>query len=326
MFRRVATLAIVGAAFVGLTGCSAGDSASGGSGDAEGKGTIAVIAVDLASPYERVLADAAEAAIIEAGYKATVNGHELDPDKENQLIDAAISTKVKAIILDPAGADVSVAAVQKATDAGIPVFILNAEISEQGIAKSQIVSNNAQGALLGAEAWVEAMGGEGVYVELIGPATDNNALVRSDGYASIISGYPDLVKVGAETADWKRGLAKEKMEGLIAAHPEMTGVISGNDEMALGAIEALTQAGMMDRVKVLAFDGSVDAVSAVRDGTLVATVLQPVLGVVEATVDQAVSFIETGETGVDEEKQSIDCLIITPENEAKYVSAFTLEE
>ncbi|TFB71869.1 D-ribose ABC transporter substrate-binding protein [Cryobacterium glaciale] len=320
MFRKVATLTIIGATVFALAGCSATPAS-----DANGKGTIAVIAVDLASPYERVLADAAEAAIIEAGYEATVNAHELDPDRENQLIDAAISTKVKAIILDPAGADVSVAAVQKATDAGIPVFILNAEISEQGIAKSQIVSNNAQGALLGAEAWVEAMGGAGTYVELIGPATDNNAKVRSDGYASVISGYPDLVKVGAETANWLRGLAKEKMEGMIAANPDITGVIAGNDEMALGAIEALTQAGMIDRVKVLAFDGSVDAVEAVRSGTLVATVLQPVLGVVDATVAQAVSYIETGETGVDDEKQSIDCLIITPENEVKYVSAFTLE-
>ncbi|MBC7724782.1 MAG: substrate-binding domain-containing protein [Burkholderiaceae bacterium] len=318
MFRRVATLTIIGAAVIALTGCATSAQ------EVSGPGTIAVIAVDLASPYERVLADAAEAAIIEAGYEATVNAHELDADKESQLIDAAISTKVKAIILDPAGADVSVASVQKATDAGIPVFILNAEISQQGIAKSQIVSNNAQGALLGAEAWVDAMGETGTYVELIGPATDNNALVRSDGYASVISAYPGLVKVGAETANWQRGLAKEKMEGMIAANPDITGVISGNDEMALGAIEALTQLGMIDRVKVLAFDGSVDAVGAVRDGTLVATVLQPVLGVVKATVEQAVSYIETGETGVAEEKQSIDCLLITPENESQYVSAFTL--
>ncbi|MFC4222992.1 D-ribose ABC transporter substrate-binding protein [Lysinibacter cavernae] len=322
MIRKVATLAVLGAVAIGMTGCSNTEEPA----TAEGKGTIAVIAVDLASPYERVLVDAAEAEIEKAGYTATINAHKLDPDKENQLIDSAISNKVKAIILDPAGAEVSIAAVQKATDADIPVFVLNAEIAEQGIAKSQIVSNNAQGSLLGAEAWVEAMGGEGKYVELVGPPTDNNAKVRSDGYASIIDGYPGLEKVGEETANWLRGLAKEKMEGLIAANPDITGVISGNDEMALGAIEALTQAGMIDRVKVLAFDGSVDAVEAVKNGTLVATVLQPVLGVVEATVAQAVSYIETGETGVSEEKQSIDCMLITKENADKYVSAFVLDE
>lgn len=324
MFRKVATLAVAGAMIVGLSACATGGST--GDTDGEGGGTIAIITVDLANPYWTAEADTAVATAEELGYETTVNAHGSDPDKQNQLIDTAISNKVVAIILDPAGADESVAAVQKATDAGIPVFLVNAEISEQGIAKSQIISNNAQGATIGAEAWVESMGGAGTYVELFGNPTDNNAQVRSDGYAAVISAYPDLVKVGQETANWDRVQGKEKMEGLIAAHPDITGVIAGNDEMALGAIEALTDAGLIDTVKVLGFDGNADAVAAVEAGTMVATVLQPIVAGTKAAVTQADEYLRTGETGVADEKQSIDCVLITKDNVGNYVAPFVLEE
>ncbi|SDR16004.1 D-ribose ABC transporter substrate-binding protein [Thermostaphylospora chromogena] len=327
MFRKIASVAATGLLALCLTSCGGSDTASTADGSGDGKGgTIAVITVDLANSYWQTEADTAKAEIEKAGYKATVNAHNSDPDKQNQLIDTAISNKVKAIILDPAGADESVPAVRKATDAGIPVFLVNAEISEQGIAKSQIISNNAQGATLGAEAWVEAMGGKGKYVELYGNPTDNNAQVRSDGYAAVISAYPDLEKVGQETANWDRVQGKEKMEGLIAAHPDIDGVIAGNDEMALGAIEALKDAGMIDKVKVLGFDGNADAVQAVKDGTMVATVLQPIVQGTKNAVAQAISYIEKGETGVPDEKQSIDCVLITKDNADKYTAPFVLEE
>ncbi len=324
MFRKAATVLAGGALVFSLAACSTPDTGGGGGGTDE-KGLIAVITVDLGNPYWQAEANTAEKVIADLGYESSINAHNGDPSEQDRLIDAAISSKAQAIILDPAGADESVAAVQKATDADIPVFLVNAEISEQGIAKSQIVSNNAQGATIGAEAWVESMGGAGTYVELFGDPTDNNAQVRSDGYAAVISAYPDLSKVGMETANWDRAEGKSKMEGLLAAHPDLTGVIAGNDEMALGAIEALTDAGKIGNVKVLGFDGNADAVEAVKAGTMIATVLQPIVAGTTAAIEQADSFIRTGETGVSEEKQSIDCVLINPDNTASYVSPFVLE-
>lgn len=335
MFRKIASIAATSVMALGLASCgssgtdtasgSATSSAAAPAGSSQG-GTIAVITVDLANSYWQAEANTAKAEIEKAGYQATVNAHGADPDKQNQLIDTAVSNKVKAIILDPAGADESVAAVQKATDAGIPVFLVNAEISKQGIAKSQIISNNAQGATIGAEAWVKSMNGKGKYVELFGNPTDNNAQVRSDGYAAVISAYPDLKKVGQETANWDRVQGKDKMEGLLAAHPDITGVIAGNDEMALGAIEALTGAKKIDKVKVLGFDGNADAVAAVKAGTLVGTVLQPIVQGTTNAVAQAVEYIKTGKTGVADEKQSIDCVLITKENADKYSAPFVLDK
>ncbi|HEY5821888.1 MAG TPA: D-ribose ABC transporter substrate-binding protein [Propionibacteriaceae bacterium] len=287
-------------------------SASGGGGQAGG--TISIITVDPSNPYWKAEGDTATAAATKLGYKPTVSANNNDPETQNQLIETAINDKVAGILLDPAGADESVAAVQKAVDANIPVVLINAEISKTGLAKAQIVSNNAQGATVGAEEWSKAMDYKGTYVELLGKPSDNNAQVRSDGYASVISQYPDLKKVGEEIANWDRQQGQDKMEALLSKNPDITGVIAGNDEMALGAINALKEKNKLDKVKVLGFDGNQDAANAVKDGEMVATVLQPIVTGTEKAITQLDSVIKTGNTGVPEEKQALDCVLITKDN------------
>ncbi|GAB4085127.1 D-ribose ABC transporter substrate-binding protein [Myceligenerans cantabricum] len=323
MIRKTLAGGLAVLALVGTTACGATGSEASGGGD--GPGTIAVITVDPSNPYWKAEVDTAVSEAEALGYETTVNAHNNDADQQNQFIDGAISQGVDAIILDPAGADESVGAVSKATDAGIPVFLVNAEIAEQGIAHSQIVSNNAQGATLGAQEFAEAVGGEGEYVELFGNPTDNNAQVRSDGYEGVLSQYPDLELVQEETANWDRQEGKEKMEVMLAAHPDIVGVVSGNDEMALGAIQALKDAGKLDQVKVLGFDGNPDAVEAVEAGDMVATVLQPIVQGTTLAVEQAHDYLENGETGVADEKQAIDCVLITADN-ADTVDDFVVSE
>ena len=291
---------------------SAASSNSGGGGGAGG--TIAIITVDPSNPYWKAEVDTAQSALTKLGYKYTTSAHKNKPDAQNQLIETAINAKVKGIILDPAGAKESVAAVQKAVDAKIPVVLVNAEIDKTGLAKAQIVSNNAQGATIGAEQWAQAMNYKGTYVELFGDPSDNNAQVRSDGYKAVLAQYPDLKMVGKEIANWDRQQGQTKMEALLSAHPDITGVISGNDEMALGAINALKAANKLDKVKVLGFDGSQDAVNAVKAGSMVATVLQPIVAGTNKAVTELNSFITTGSTGVPDEKQALDCVLITKAN------------
>ena len=298
-----------------------GAASSGGA--AAAGGTISIITVDPSNPYWKAEADTAKAAVEKLGYKATVNANNNDPETQNQLIETAINDKVSGILLDPAGADESVAAVQKAVDAKIPVVLINAEISKAGLAKAQIVSNNAQGANLGAEAWAEAMDYKGTYVELFGKPSDNNAQVRSDGYKSVISQYPDLKLVGKEIANWDRQTGQEKMESLLSKNPDVKGVIAGNDEMALGAINALKEKGKLDQVKVLGFDGNQDAVNAVKKGEMVATVLQPIVEGTNKAITELDSVIKNGSTGVPDEKQALDCTLINKDN-ADQVNNFQL--
>ena len=92
----------------------------------------------------------------------------------------------------------------------------------------------------------------------------------------VLSQFEGLKKVGEQVANWDRTQGHDKMQSLLQAHPDIIGVISGNDEMALGAIAALKEAGKLASVKVGGFDGSPDAVAAIKAGELQYTVLQPV--------------------------------------------------
>jgi erythritol transport system substrate-binding protein len=221
---------------------------------------------------------------------------------------------------------VSIGAVKKAIAANIPVFLVNAEINEQGLAKAQLVSNNAQGAALGAEEWVKDVGQQGNYVELLGNPADNNAATRSNGYETVLSQYPGLVKVGSQVANWDRTQGHDKMQSLLQAHPDIIGVISGNDEMALGAIAALKEAGKLSSIKVGGFDGSPDAVAAIKAGEMQYTVLQPVAVFAAKAVDEADSYLKTGKTGAASEKQLFDCVLITTANIGDYTAPFTLKQ
>ncbi|MCD1262725.1 substrate-binding domain-containing protein [Shinella sp. AETb1-6] len=290
------------------------------------EGLITVIVNDPSNPYWFTEGEVAKKTAEGLGYTANVGAHKGDTNTESNLIDTAITNKSVAIILDPANADGSVGAVKKAVAAGIPVILVNAEINQEGLAKAQLVSNNAQGAALGAQQWVESVGETGKYVELFGAPSDNNAATRSNGYETVLTQYPDLEKVGREVADWDRTKGHAKMQSLLQANPDIIGVISGNDEMALGAIAALKEAGKLDQVKVGGFDGSPDAVAAIKAGELQYTVLQPVAVFSEAAVKQADNVIKTGSTGVETEKQLFDCLLITKDNVDKYTAPFVLSE
>ena len=293
---------------------------------AQGKGLMTIIVNDPANPYWFTEGNVAKATAEKMGYTAVVGAHTGDTNTESKLIDTAITNKSVAILLDPANASGSVGAVQKAVAAKIPVILVNAEINKEGLAKAQLVSNNAQGAALGAQAWAEAMGSKGKYVELFGAPSDNNAATRSNGFKTVLSQYPDLVKAGSEVANWDRTQGHNKMQSMLQANPDVKGVISGNDEMALGAIAALKKAGKAKNVVVGGFDGSPDAVAAVKAGELAYTVLQPVAVFSAAAVMQADSYIRTGKTGAKSEKQLFDCLLITKANAAKYSAPFVLEK
>ncbi|OJY01341.1 MAG: D-ribose ABC transporter substrate-binding protein [Rhizobiales bacterium 63-22] len=293
---------------------------------ASAAGLISIIVNDPANPYWKTEGDVAKATAEKLGYTANVSANKGDTNTESTLIDTAITNKSVAIILDPANADGSIGAVKKAVAAGIPVFLVNAEINQEGLAKAQLVSNNAQGAAIGATQWVADVGDKGNYVELFGNPSDNNAATRSNGYETVISQYPGLKKVGQEVANWDRTQGYQKMQSLLQAHPDIIGVISGNDEMALGAIAALKEAGKLSQVKVGGFDGSPDAVAAIKAGELQYTVLQPVAVFAAQAVKEADSFIKTGKTGAATEKQLFDCILITKDNVNDFVAPFTLKK
>ncbi len=284
---------------------------------------IAIITPSHDNPFFKAEAVGAEARAKELGYETLVLVHDDDANKQSQLIDTAIGRGAKAIILDNAGSEASIAAVQKAKDAGVPSFLIDREINATGIAVSQIVSNNYQGAQLGAEEFVRLMGEKGNYVELLGREADLNAGIRSKGYHDIIDEYPDMKMVAQQSANWSQTEGYSKMETILQANPDIQGVIAGNDTMAMGAIAALHAAGRKD-VIVVGFDGSNDVRDSIKAGGIKATVLQPAYAQAQMAVDQADTYIKTGK-GPAEEKQLMDCVLINADN-ADQLETFALKD
>ena len=277
---------------------------------------ICVIVPPVENPFFGAMSEIAAAKAKELGYDVLQLVHDDDANKQMELFESCIGRGAAAIVLDNAGADASVAAVQKAKDAGIPSFLVDREITQEGVAAAQIVSNNYQGATSGAEYFAELMGEEGKYVELTGKDTDTNAQIRSQGYHDVLDTYEKLEMVAQQTANWSQTEGYSVMETILQANPDIKGVIAGNDTMALGAQAALLAAGR-DDVIVVGFDGSDDAIQSIMKGELKATALQPVAEMAQQAVIQADQYIKTGSTGKPE-KQSIDMVLLTAENACQY--------
>ncbi len=280
---------------------------------AQDKPLMAIITTPHDNPFFNTEADVAVETAEALGYQTLLMVHDDDPTKQNELIDQAISAGAAAIVLDNAGADATIAPVTRATEAGIPVFLIDREMNAQGIAKGQFIANNYQGATLGATEFARLMGETGEWVELVGLETDNAALIRSKGYHDILDQYPDMEMVARETANWSQTEAFQDMETILQAHPNIRGVIAGNDTMAVGAAAAIEAAGL-DNVIVVGFDGSPDAAALIKSGRMHATVLEPMVDYTIMGVEAAHSFLTTGETGHPEEKVLVDCILITPDN------------
>jgi erythritol transport system substrate-binding protein len=321
MLRRI-LIAAGAASVLALAACgsSSGKSDSSGGATPAASKLIVIITPSPDNVFFKAEQDAAAAEAKKLGYETLVLSHDDDPTKQSQEIDTAISRKAAAIILDNAGADASVAAIQRAKDAKIPTFLVDREINKTGVAVAQIVSNNAQGAGLGGTEFAKLMGNKGEYAELTGKATDTNAGVRSQGYHGVLDQYPDLKMVAQQSANWDQAEALQKTQTILQAHPNIKGIIAGNDTMALGAFAAVQAA--KKNIIVVGFDGSPDVVSSILKNGIKATVLQPASKISEMAVDQADAYIKNGKAD-QPEKQSVDCVLVNPDN-AKSVSNFSV--
>ena len=278
---------------------------------------IVILIPSQDNPFFKSEGDAAAARARSLGYRVRVDAHNDDAYRQDNLIDAAIASNAAAIILDNAGADSSIAAVRRATRAGIPCFLIDREIEADGIAKAQIIADNHQGARIAAEEFVRAIGPKGgSYAELLGRESDTNAQVRTQGFHSILDAQPNLHRVAAQSANWSQSEAFEKTETMLQAHADIRGIISGNDTMALGATAAVKAAGL-EGIVITGFDGSPDAIAAIRSGALRATALQPAVLIARLAVDEAHRFLQSGNTGKPE-RQVIACDLVTRQNAGDY--------
>ncbi len=280
------------------------------------KPLIAVIVPSQDNPFFKTEADAAAERARSLGYRVRVDAHDDDAYRQDTLIDNAIASHAVAIVIDNAGTDASVAAIRRATRAGVPCFLIDREISDSGVAKAQIIADNDQGSRLVAGAFSEALPAGSKYAELLGRESDANAQIRTKGFHAVLDSKPALKQVAAQSANWSQSEAFQKTETILQAHPEIKGIIAGNDTMAMGALAAVRSAHLPGIV-IAGFDGSPDAIDAIQSGGLNSTALQPAVVIARLAVDQADRFLKSGSTG-QPERQTIPCDLVVRANASQF--------
>lgn len=273
---------------------------------------IYCITPDISNPHFAIVQKACTEEGEKLGYKVECVSHGDDAVKQEELFEEAISRRASAIICDNAGADASVTAIQKARDAGIPTFLVDREISMEGLCISQITADNVQGATDVAKALAEATGGEGDYAELQGLGSDTNGKIRSEAFHKILD-QTDMKMVARQAANWSRKEARKKTTTILQQYPDIVAIVCGNDTMACGAAEALAEFNLDHDVYIIGIDGSEEMQKNIIDGKCLATAFLPIEKMTKNAVDQADDYLREGSTGL-EERQVMECTVITKDN------------
>ncbi len=280
------------------------------------KTKVAVIVSTLNNPWFVVLAETAKARAVELGYDATIFDSQNDTAKEAAHFENVIAGGYKAILFNPTDANGSVANVEKAKAAGVPVFCIDREINSTNAATSQMLSDSYSGAVKIGQYFVKTVGKEGEYAEILGIVGDNNTWNRSKGFHSVVDRYPGLKMVAQQSGEFDRAKGLEVMESILQAHPDIKGVFCGNDAMALGAHQAIVSAGKQDQVKVFGFDGADDAVKLIAEGQMTATGMQFPKVMARKAAEFADEYIKGKR--VFAQKIPVPVELVTKDNVAKY--------
>lgn len=194
-----------------------------------------------------------------------------DTAKQSNDIDDLIQQGVDILLINPVDSSAITPAVESANSAGIPVITIDRS-SDGGDILTLVASDNVEGGEIAANYIVE-MSGEGVdTVQLEGVPGASAARERGEGFNNVAEESLNLID--SQTANFDRAEGLNVMENILQANPDIQAVFAQNDEMALGAIEAIESAGLSDSIQVVGFDGTEDGIEAVEAGRLSATVAQ----------------------------------------------------
>jgi ribose transport system substrate-binding protein len=304
MLLAVLTLAV-------LTTLVAGCQRGGGGG--EGKQRIGLSVSTLNNPFFVSLRDGAQQAADEAGVELIVSDAQNDTAQQQDAIQNFITQQVNAILVNPVDSDAIVPAIEAANQANIPVIALDRGASGGEIVTT-IASDNAQGGGLAGKELIRLVS-SGNVAQLEGiPGTDP-ARDRGKGFEDAINAQDAVKLVASQTANFDRAEGLNVTENILQANPDIVGIFAQNDEMALGAVQALgSSAG--DKVKIVGFDATQDGLNAIQNGTMNATVAQQPGMIGSLGVETAMSVID-GETV--EQNIPVEVQLVTQENVSDFL-------
>lgn len=296
--------------------------------------TITYIVSDVTNPFNTTIGEgvaAAEAELRAQGHNvtATFTGTTSETMTAEQLVmvEDTIVQGVDGICLGPTTGEGLINAVIKANEAGIPMINVDNRIDVDALAEaggvllSYIGSDNYQGAVDAAGVLGEALKDvpNAKVAVLEGTAGQGNTYLRTGGFMEGIAAYDNIEVVASQPADYSRDKGYTVMQNIIQANPDIVGLFANNDEMALGAIQALKDAGMLEQVAVVGFDGTKDAANAVIAGEMLATMAQDPFNLGYSSIMMMFKAVTEGTDGIAAENL-IPTSVINIENAEKYLA------
>jgi ribose transport system substrate-binding protein len=259
-----------------------------------GEITLGLALSTLNNPFFVTLRDGAQQEADAEGVTLIVADAQDDPAKQASQIEDLINQQVDAILLNPTDSNAVVPAVEKANAANIPVLTIDRSAAG-GQVVSHIASDNVAGGKMAADFLCEAINSTGNVVELQGIAGTSAARDRGQGFddemAANCSGATIVVQ---RPADFDRAKGNSVFTDILTAQPEIAGVFAHNDEMVLGAIQA-AEAANRTGIVFVGFDAIDDAIQAVKDGKLAATIAQQPAEMGKLGVQTAATYLNGGQ-------------------------------
>ncbi len=244
----------------------------------------------LDNPFFVDLRDGAIEAAEEHGVELTVYDAGDDAATQMSNIEDMVIAGVDLILVNPVDGDAIVPAIEEAKMNNIPVITVDRGAETE--VDVHIASDNVAGGEMAANYLAELIYEEGDVIELEGIPGTSAARERGEGFNAVMDEKENIEIIAQQPADFNRAQGMSVMEDLLEAHPEFDGVFAHNDEMALGAVEALDAAGRLDDVVVVGFDAVDDALEAIEEGRMEATVAQQPFVMGELGVEYAVNFLD----------------------------------
>jgi inositol transport system substrate-binding protein len=256
-----------------LAGCSK----QGADQETDGRPVIGVSLLNLSSEFIVQLDKAMQEKAAELGVRLIVNDAQRSAERQVQQVENFVAQKVDAIILNPCEVEASSPAVDRAVAAGIPIVNVNSETRSAPTAF--VGSRDEESGRLAMEFVADRLKGRGNVLVMQGFMGQAAQIKRDAGGKEVLAKQPGLKVLAEQTAEWDRAKAMSLMENWLQSYgAQVQAVFAHNDEMAMGAVLALEQAGRKKGVVVVGVDGIADAMQAVKDGRLDATVFQDAKG------------------------------------------------
>ena len=210
---------------------------------------------------ERAMRDAAA----KEGCELIVESAEFDSKLQDDQVDNFIVQKVDAMVLCPADSASVVGAIEKANAAGIPVFTCDIA-AHGGKVVAHIASDNLQGGRLAAEYLAKLLKGKGKVLVIDHPSVESVQL-RTKGFDEVMAKYPGIKVVAKQPAEGQRAKARDVMENMLLAHPDLDGVFGINDDSALGALAACRAHKGAEKIVIVGYDATPEAIGEILAGS-----------------------------------------------------------